>query len=137
MNIGNARSVQSPIGVCNRDVIDASPLKYYILVHIQLLNNGLSNTGSGVSALNDFTHVDDMRRIGEHEGVPVGQNLEIVIIGKITVSRLVGIHIIEIIILEMPDILLVYSRYSRPVFEQSITHQSPQILSLAVEYRNM
>ncbi len=117
MNRGNSRAGWIPIGVCNRDIVDASPLKYHILVHIQLLNNGRCDFARRVSALNDLTHVDDMRRIGEHEGVPVGENLEIVIIRQLSVSHLERIYIIEIFIMEIPGKLLIHPWYCRSVFE--------------------
>ena len=110
MDIVNSRAGYIPIGVCNRDIVDASPLKYYILVHIQLLDNGPCDIGGGVSALNDFAHVDDMRRIGEHEDVPTGKNLEIVTIRQIAVSHLKNVYLIAIFIIEMVGNLLVRSR---------------------------
>jgi len=110
MDIANSRSGYTLIGVRNRDIVDASPLKYYILVHIQLLNNGSCDFGSGVSTLNDLTHVDHMRRIAKHEDVPIGQNLEIMRIRQITVSHLKNVYLIAIFIIEMVGNLLVRSR---------------------------
>ncbi len=72
MNVAKPTSRNVSIGISNRDIIDTSPLKYDILVHIQLLDNGPSDTGSGVSALNDLTHVDDMIVVDQDEDVPVG-----------------------------------------------------------------
>ncbi len=68
--------------------------------------------------------------------MPVGKNLEIVVIRQITVSHLKSVYINEIFILKIPGILLTHSRYFRPVREQAVTLQPAQTLGIAVEYRN-
>ncbi len=60
MNIAKSRFGYILIGIRNRDMVPASPLKYHILLHIQLLNHGPGYIGGRVTTFYDFAHVDDL-----------------------------------------------------------------------------